>query len=567
MLQLVFAVMMAAQDRSPDWAKLCWAASKTSADSTMKIAALGLAKADLAHNDALIAHLRICRGSAHENAGRLPEAMADYEFGAAEGARLRNDTISAHALVRRGELRYYRGEHNTAIDDLNQGYRLWTKIGDAEQQRNALNAIANLYADSRIGQYDKAIEYYRQLLVAHEAEKDSAEIASDYFNIASTRERQGKLEEALSNYRKALEIDQKRGDEDEVAYDRRAIGSLLYKMDRPAEALGITDLALAHYLKTGNEELAAFARLTRGIALRMLGRGTEALADLNSSRAQFAKSDNQRFLEKIDEERALAYASVGAWREAYQARSSQLALQKALTARSQDEQSAHLRAEFDAEKKEAENAALLRENASSARLRRLQWAVLALSAIVIAGLTFFVTRQIRSAGRLRITALTDDLTGLPNRRHLLLRAKEEFRAARVSNTTIGVLAVDVDHFKKINDTFGHAAGDEVLRRVAASLRATLRAGDHVGRVGGEEFLVLLPRAAKADVDDVGNRVRQGIEQIDFSDIHPAMKVTVSVGAAVSESTDADFEAISNRADSSLYVAKSEGRNRVAMAGK
>ncbi|HLL46742.1 MAG TPA: GGDEF domain-containing protein, partial [Longimicrobiaceae bacterium] len=226
----------------------------------------------------------------------------------------------------------------------------------------------------------------------------------------------------------------------------------------------------------------------------------------------------------------------------------------------------------DAEKKEQENRALLRENAlrgealaAGVRIRRLQLAVLALSAVVIAALVLLAVRQIRSARRLRMVALTDELTRLPNRRHLLLLAAEQVSAARERGAGFAVLALDVDHFKRINDRFGHDVGDAVLRRVAASLRSALREGDHVGRTGGEEFVAVLPGAGGSAAAEIAERVRGSIERTDFGDLHPGLTVTISVGAAVREPGDADFAATLRRADDTLYRAKSAGRNRVEMA--
>jgi diguanylate cyclase (GGDEF)-like protein len=164
-----------------------------------------------------------------------------------------------------------------------------------------------------------------------------------------------------------------------------------------------------------------------------------------------------------------------------------------------------------------------------------------------------------------VSALTDELTRLPNRRHLLMRADEQVKAARAGGSGFGVLAVDVDHFKRINDHCGHAVGDAVLQRVAEALRAALRDADHVGRTGGEEFVAVLPGASASGAAEVAERVRRGVEGTDFSDLHPELAVTVSVGATVWEPRDASFAATLERADAHLYRAKAAGRNRVEVA--
>ncbi len=390
-------------------------------------------------------------------------------------------------------------------------------------------------------------------------------MATAYYNLGATLERMDRLEESLAYYRRGLASDRRRGDADEVAVDQRAIAVVLYRLGRPAEALAVVDSALRRFRASGDADRIAQGRLTRGVALRMLGRAGEALAELEAARRHFAAIDNPRFLEKVHEERAQAYAAAGRWREAYAARGDQLALQRALGEQAREEQSARLRVQFDAEKKEAENRALLRQNASAARIRRLQVAVLALSAVVIAALALLAVRQLRNARRLRATALTDELTGLPNRRHIGRVAADQARAARRKGAGFAVLAMDVDRFKAINDAFGHDAGDAVLRRVADALRASLRDGDTVGRAGGEEFVAVLPGAGEAAAAEVAERLRAGVEALDCSDLHPALRVTLSVGAAVWRPEDAGVAATLKRADESLYRAKGLGRNRVEVA--
>jgi diguanylate cyclase (GGDEF)-like protein len=545
----------------------CWAGLEVGTDSAAAYAAMAVADATAIGDDGLVARARVCRAMVRERAGQLDAAMLDYDFGVSEGTRLRNDSIRAEALVYRGELRYSRGEFNTAIVDMNMAYRLFTALHNDNRQRYALNAIANLYADKRVAEYEKALEYYRQLLEANRKINSVTEMAVAYFNLGSTLEQQGKYREALVEYQHGLALDQQRNDPDEVAEDQRAIGAVLYKLNRPKEALEIVQRAVARAESTGDSAALGRMRLTRGIALRLLGRTAEALADLDFSKSR--NLDNNRYLEKIEAERALALAALGRWREAYEASHAQSELQRTLSESSQEQQSARLRAQFDTEKKEAENRILQQENevrgaalAASARIRRLQVAVLALSAIVIAALLVLATRQIRHARRLRIAAMTDELTQLPNRRSLMQAANEQFKHARADGTKLGVLAVDIDHFKRINDSYGHPAGDAVLVRIAAAMQTVLRAGDHVGRTGGEEFVAVLPRTTEVAVADVANRIREAIEATDFSDVHPELLVTASIGTAVSNPADTTFSAIIKRADDSLYIAKEGGRNRV-----
>ena len=163
------------------------------------------------------------------------------------------------------------------------------------------------------------------------------------------------------------------------------------------------------------------------------------------------------------------------------------------------------------------------------------------------------------------SALTDPLTNLPNRRHGLDFLQTEWTAAQDNSRPLSLLMLDIDHFKQINDRYGHPAGDAVLHRLAELLRAISRAEDLVFRYGGEEFAVVLPGAPLATAIQVAERIRRLTAVETFEWQNEFIAVTVSIGAACRSERTADAEALVNAADEALYQAKQNGRNRVAAA--
>jgi len=165
---------------------------------------------------------------------------------------------------------------------------------------------------------------------------------------------------------------------------------------------------------------------------------------------------------------------------------------------------------------------------------------------------------------LKALAATDPLTGLPNRRLFDERMDVEFDHALRHGQMLGLLVIDVDHFKQFNDSFGHPAGDECLRQIAAAIEATRRSIDVAARIGGEEFAILLPAVDTATAATVAERVRLAIEQLAID--HPlggGAVMTVSIGTAVATpAATIEPSELMSRADRALYVAKSNGRNRV-----
>lgn len=174
------------------------------------------------------------------------------------------------------------------------------------------------------------------------------------------------------------------------------------------------------------------------------------------------------------------------------------------------------------------------------------------------------TQQALEAARAEAERLAhvDPLTGLANRRSL------PDRLTRLTSTDeLGVLAVDVDHFKQINDCFGHASGDRVLTEIAARLRTATRTGDEIVRMGGEEFLVLLPGVGdETALLDIAAAICSEIRTQPVTAGSERIDVTVSIGAALTELPDADADKLLNLADGALYAAKRAGRNRVHLAG-
>ena len=342
-------------------------------------------------------------------------------------------------------------------------------------------------------------------------------------------------------------------------------------LGRPREAVDRLNAAIAQFKASGNEERVAEARLSRGVARRALGDVDGALADLDAAAAHFA-TGNDRFLVRVEGERALALATRGDFAAALAARTHQLALERKLAEAERDEHTSRLRVQFETAQKERENRALARENAlrgralhDAERIRDLQRAVLLLAAVLLVLLVALAIRQLGRARRMQALAMTDELTRLPNRRSLFAHAEQRLLRARRGGEPLALLALDVDHFKSINDTYGHDVGDRVLQRVAHAARAALRPGDVVGRTGGEEFVALLPATTVTAAAEIAERLRAAVERLDLADLAPSLTVAVSVGVAGRGDGESSFGAIAQRADEALYRAKTAGRNRVEIA--
>ena len=161
-------------------------------------------------------------------------------------------------------------------------------------------------------------------------------------------------------------------------------------------------------------------------------------------------------------------------------------------------------------------------------------------------------------------ATTDSLTGLANHRHFIEQLALEIKRTRRSNASCALLMMDIDHFKAVNDTYGHEAGDAVLVQLTSSMRSTLRDIDTFGRLGGEEFAAVLPGVGVITVMQIAERLRAGVESQVIGTHAGDIRVTISIGITLAGGVDDDADALLRRADSAMYQAKNEGRNCIRM---
>lgn len=159
-------------------------------------------------------------------------------------------------------------------------------------------------------------------------------------------------------------------------------------------------------------------------------------------------------------------------------------------------------------------------------------------------------------------ASRDSLTGVVNRRYFLAEANQKIQAAQHSSQILALLIIDLDHFKQVNDQFGHLAGDEVLVAVVDALSRHLRTGDCLGRLGGEEFALVLPETTQAEAIEMAERLRQAAAAVHLDIQGCPVQPTVSIGIALLQEGEQSLSELMHRADLAMYAAKTQGRNRV-----
>ncbi|WP_018623564.1 GGDEF domain-containing protein [Kangiella aquimarina] len=165
--------------------------------------------------------------------------------------------------------------------------------------------------------------------------------------------------------------------------------------------------------------------------------------------------------------------------------------------------------------------------------------------------------------QLRMVAEKDALTGVDSRAHFMKRAEALLRRSQFDKSDFCLFMIDVDHFKRVNDTWGHTCGDQILTRIVEVCQQTLRPLDIIGRFGGEEFVVGLPNTSVSDAKTVAERLRDNVTRLRLEGGMSELQLSVTIGIAIAEPDD-DLDALIARADNRLYIGKREGRNRVVI---
>ncbi|GIZ12444.1 sensor domain-containing diguanylate cyclase [Pseudomonas sp. NCCP-436] len=186
------------------------------------------------------------------------------------------------------------------------------------------------------------------------------------------------------------------------------------------------------------------------------------------------------------------------------------------------------------------------------------------SSRVIVGIAEDITEKKHLEGELQRLAATDVLTQVSNRRHFFECACQEFQLACRTGTPLAFLLLDLDDFKKINDSYGHQAGDQVLQRLAHCAAGALRRGDLFGRIGGEEFAALFPGCDQAVALQVAERLQREVQRLNFQYDGAKVGITVSQGLTMLRRSDSQLDTLYARADLAMYEAKKQGKNRIVV---
>ena len=547
------------------------------ANNTLNIG-LNLAK-QLASPSILISELLYLRGFSYESLGDISKATKDYKQGLEVAESLHDKVQIAAGLINLGAIAYLTDDYERSLILLNDAYNIAEQTDDDELKGSVNSELGILHG--YIYQDKKSMDFYQQSYLHFKKAGMLLSAHNSLINIATHHN-------VKKNYQLAIDVLQTIIDESDKdspssimfsAYSAMAWAHL--KKEQPnAEAAYQYLLKAKPYLEATDEHNAQLQfYFDQAFVLHELARYGEALTSINSAEKILLNFEPLTFLEKytyinLVNLRGKVYFEQKNFQKAYTAKTEVINLTKKVYESEDDSSIAKVRLKLESEQADLQNNILKNQQAlhevslTEAKIANdEQRLYLIISALVTLAFAWLLVKLIQSQHKLKIATNIDPLTQISNRRSLMKSAQLAFNKARSKQTSLSVLMIDIDHFKAINDKWGHQVGDEVLKGVAEIGRVMMRKSDVFGRYGGEEFMVCLPNATITTAVEIAQRIRRCIEQYDWQ-LVDKLNVNVSVGVAslnverLKYETKYNLSELISDADNQLYQAKSSGRNKV-----
>ncbi len=518
------------------------------------------------HDVASEARAMLCRASYIMLTSGSRRGLSEYDKVVALLAESDEQQLLAESLAMRGDTLSLVGEQARAMIDFQRARAAYRAVGISHEIEPLMLGIAVGYR--RVGDFAQAERYFTSAIARMQDQQDWEALATNYIQLGFLHDESGAPDKAQAVFRQAIDIASEHGYPASVNGARLGLADTQITLGEPDAALETLAQARAGFVAQKDASNNDMLLILTGQALARQDEHAAALAHYKLALPLVQRNGNNRYLAMIYKLRAASEEALGNAAAALEEYKRYTDLQMKLQGKMRLEQSRMLEYEYEIRRRDFENQQLRAEAVAKQaqvvaleRVRHWQALTLVLGALLIALLTSLALRQWKRSRQLSTLTLVDPLTGVSSRLGIENATAAALAEAARDNLPLAVLMLDLDHFKSINDRYGHAAGDRVLRAVAKAWQTALRGRDPVGRLGGEEFVVVCSDAASVQARVVAERLRESVATLRFIDIDPALRVTVSIGIAHAisgESRDSLFR----RADAALYRAKQNGRDRV-----
>ncbi len=512
------------------------------------------------------ARLLSAKARSLNNFGQYDEALVAANKAMKIFETLNSEKYRADIHQTKGHILNDKGLQKQALEEYLISYEIFEKSGDKKRLGSILSSIAIIYDQS--GEQDKAIGYYKESIEYIDKDKQKFDLSVVYYNIGAAYYRKDDNKMAKSYLNDALQLSIQLKDDVGIAYAKTRLGLIEQKESNFKRSNAYFNSIIKILEKSNDKRMQMNVRVALAKNYSSLNRYELAKKNLRKA------IEIANLLDNVDNYLSIYKAATTISEEQQEYREA-LDFQKKYTETlqkkhkmEQDEKLNGLMVKFDTEKKEAENILLQKENSlqtlsmeQQATKHKLMLIVLGFSIILVLGVIYGMLKQIKLRKRFASLAMTDELTKAPNRRHILEFTKTQFKVAKDTNTPLVIAMLDLDHFKAVNDTYGHDIGDLVLIAFYQTVQQSLRSVDRVGRLGGEEWLMVMPGVSIDQISSIFHRIRNSLKELSIKGLDPKHKITFSMGVAQISDQKETINAFIKRSDDAVYRAKEEGRDR------
>lgn len=512
--------------------------------------------------------LLLCISHYKQLSGQLDEAYQGLSTAIKNAYQIENPKLIADGRSIRGAILSYQGNYSAALEDLITAQHLYEKINDTYWANENLNQLATSYR--RFGDAETALKYQIKLEQTYHDAGRHLEAERVNIQIAFSLEELDRIDESTQRYKKSLAYWQAKKDKVAIADTQVNLAGNYIKQGKIDQALILLSQAEPH-VPLQNNSTYSFMSLFFSKAYLAKKDYDKALKYSQQAIKNLKKDGNKRGQAQSLQVQSDIYFAKGDIENAYHTLTAFIRIHLTLDKQNISDRNAEMQARFDTDKVLNENELLLKSGKDKElqlqimqRNDSMQIVIIALVAIILIIVSVYAYKQVKRKRTFQTLALTDELTGLSNRRDTYNQGSHFIQQAKLSRKPFSIISFDADHFKQVNDTLGHDVGDKVLVKLAAITMAMMRENDVVGRVGGEEFLVLLPNISHSQAVEIAQRLINNIATYDWSQISSGLHQTVSAGVASLEN-ETTLSPLLLKADHALYSAKTDGRNCVRSA--
>ncbi|MDV6317072.1 tetratricopeptide repeat-containing diguanylate cyclase [Idiomarina sp. HP20-50] len=525
----------------------------------------GLRFAELADSDIAKTLLRMSQTWYSLQRGQLRQANTSVIYAIENAKASGNKDLQIEAEILHAQVMQNMGDIARALQILEQLNRnAYSARPRLQMEFHAL--IGSIYLD--VGANEIALEHIKDALEISRQHLGEWDVSVLEYNLARTYQALGNARKAETHFKSALEISQAIGDDLGVAYALYQMASIDLAEQDYRQALSRLNQALPQFRSAGAHPMEAKTRLSIVSVYLGIEAYDKAQNQLSAAASIVNTLSDAQLHQNLHESWSQYYQQVGNYQAALKHYKTSVDYMQKAQQQAQDKQLQEIMVRLEIKEQETTNELLKKENElQQLELQEQQTSYYLLIWIIISGflvviiVSAFLYQQWRARKNFAELALKDDLTNAPNRRAIVRICKKGLEQAREQQRQLALAVLDFDHFKTINDQFGHDVGDHVLQRFAEVAKQSLRNQDSFGRLGGEEWLLVFFDVTKEDAKNIFERITEKLNSQPIDGLPEGYRITFSMGFTNANPED-NFDSLYKRADNVLFEAKDKGRERL-----